>query len=424
MKKCTFVFYFLLICLNINAQINLVRNPSFEQYSRCPTGPDQIRNALYWSQIDTMGYSDTIWFDPLCSPEYCNSCSNPNGFIGVPQGGKYYHYSRTGNGMAEMMVYYDNNWSGGVESYQRDYVQGRFYSQLIAGKTYCVTFYVTLEQGSQYAINHLGAYIDNGAIDAGQDSVGCASPQTAFVPQIVEDSIINDTLNWVKVQGSYTATGNEKFITIGNFFDIEHTDTITRNLSGTRWYNGPGNVAWYLLDDVSVIAADAVANAGHGGITSPTGDSIQIGDTTGYLPCYWYACHGAHGSTGWVLIDSNTAGFKVRPDTTTRYVMVLDVCGNVSSDTAVVWVWPANVLMWKYANVLIYPNPAAGQLIVEGAVNCEVTLYNSIGQSFYKITMAESKEFIDIHLLNKGLYFIEITEPETGVRIVKKVIKE
>ncbi len=77
-----------------------------------------------------------------------------------------------------------------------------------------MTFYTTLEQSSAYAINHIGAYLDDGSIDGGQDSVGCAAPQTEYVPQVFETSIINDTLNWVKVQGSFVANGTEKFITI------------------------------------------------------------------------------------------------------------------------------------------------------------------------------------------------------------------
>ncbi len=105
---------------------------------------------------------------------------------------------------------------------------------LIQGQSYCVTFFVTLGQAFDYAVNHIGAYLDSGIIDTTKN---CGSPQTTHVPQIQILNIINNTLNWVKIEGSFTATGTEKFITIGNFYDKTHT-TYIPSISGGFGKNG------------------------------------------------------------------------------------------------------------------------------------------------------------------------------------------
>ncbi len=398
-------------------QINLVKNPSFEQYSKCPTTVNMIKSATYWQAIDSI-YPDTSIPAAVCTPEYCNTCDTTLLYseVSVPQGLWYYHYPRTGNGMVMIETYYDNSYL--PLAYQRDYLQGHLYKSLIAGKRYCVTFYFTLCQFSQYANNHLGVYLDNGAIDNGQDSAGCASPQTAFNPQIVEDSIINDTLNWVKVQGAFTANGTESFITIGNFFDIHHTDTVTRNHDYLPW-NTSNQCAWYLVDDVSVIAVDDSANAGPDKMMPYfSTDSVQIGDTTGYLPCYWYM--------DGVLIDSNKAGFKVHPDSTSSYVMQLDVCGRITYDTARVILFHEGINdpVGKLQRVIVFPNPNKGLLTVNGAGGCSLIVRDLVGSKVKQVFLQSSSQILDIGNVTPGIYFMEIASLETGEKIVRKVVKE
>src|SRR6202012_3141344 len=90
-----------------------------------------------------------------------------------------------------------------------NYVQGRLYKPLISGKSYCVTFYVKMAQQSGYAINHICAYLDDGLIDTTKPP---GAPQTQFLPQIDESALIDDTLNWHKVEGNFVANGTERFI--------------------------------------------------------------------------------------------------------------------------------------------------------------------------------------------------------------------
>ncbi len=395
MKKIVFIFL-LFFCNYSYAQINLVRNPSFEEHSGCPNSLDDISLANFWNGIDSAIYMT------YCLPEYFNICGI--GPSTLPNNPAFYHYPRTGYGMVGMMMYY--YYGSGIHAI--DYSQGHLFTHLIAGQSYCVTFYVVLARRSGYKINHIGAYLDDGTIDT---TTRCNYYQTEYSPQIVDTPVIYDTTNWTKIQGSFIANGTEKFITIGNFFDTGGTTHIP--------YIYPGYAAaYYLLDDVSVIATDAVANAGvDRATTTDATDSVQIGDTTGYLPCYWYA--------NGVLIDSNTAGFKAHPSITTHYVMELNVCGHVTYDTATVYVWTTGLNNSEILEAInIYPNPAKDNFTIEGALGCKVRIYNIVGQSFDKLRMTSNKETIDISGLSKGVYIVEVCDTETGMRVSRRVVKE
>ena len=138
--------------------------------------------------------------------------------------------------------------------------------------------FLNCEPVSGYATNHTDAYLDDGSIDT--IGYNCSLPHPEILPQIIDSFIISDTLNWVKVQGSFIATGNEKFITIGNFSDNLHTEHMI-----STWAVGPSS--WYLIDDVSVIESDNIPFAGND-TAIHTGDSVFLGPHEIALPYTWY----------------------------------------------------------------------------------------------------------------------------------------
>ncbi len=386
-------------------QVNLVRNGGFEQYSQCPTGYDQIRYANFWTSIDTN------WTLMNCAPEYCNSCATS--LVGVPNGQCYHHYARSGSGFAETRLFV--HVPSDSTFIERDYLQGQFIENLSDGKNYCITFYVILNQGSQYAINKIGAYIDDGSIDSGQNSNSCASPQTAFSPQIITSGNISDTLNWVKIQGRYTAIGNEKYITIGNFASQSEVDTISQ--LGVIWWCGESS--YYSIDDVSVIEGSTVANAGTSQWVSPGSDSAFIGIPDEGLPTTWYIAGNPN------PICYGTGGFKVHPDTTTSYVVTLDLCGNVTSDTVTVFVGRANVPIPSYLNkVNLYPNPTTHELHIDGATGCIIRLYDLVGRVVRILENAGIKQTLDMSTLPPGVYSLQVSDPVTGERLSRRVVKQ
>ena len=220
--KMLFLYCFtFLFTIAINAQPNLVPNPSFEVFSSCAP-----INVGYGGPCCPIG-----WDNPTGStPDYYNFSSSCNltGF----------QCPRTG----EAFVGFYALGEGPVGSFEiRDYVQIQLGGTLIVGKKYCVEFYVSLADMATVAVTQIGSYFSNTAISA------INMFHLPYTAQIVSPTgiFITDTINWVKVVGTYTAIGGEKYITIGNFNDAAHTDTINTTNTGQR-------SSYYYLDDVSV----------------------------------------------------------------------------------------------------------------------------------------------------------------------------
>ena len=406
MKKTIIIFLLSCAYVTTYAQLNFVLNGSFEQHRKCPFQPDLIEFANFWNAIDTSWVVESTTTPlPPCMPEYINSCSLL-GCCGAPVNGKFYQYPRTGDGMALSEVYYDFSVVG-YDFYS--YLQGRLNKHLIAGQSYCVTFYVNLANNSSYAVNKIGAYLDDGSIDT---THLCGTPQSQYTPQILDTNLIRDTLNWVKIQGSFIATGTEKFITMGLFFDSSHATIVPTGIGNDDGY--------YLFDDVSVIASDAVAYAG-ADTAIRAGDTAHIGAIMNGdgMPCWWYVL----GST--TPIDSSGT-IRVHPAVTTTYVVMMDLCGNITYDTVKVVVWPSLIMNYELGiiNVKVYPNPAADEMTISGAKNCDAVFYDITGRVILQSLINNDKEVINIEGLAKGVYFVEITDKETKEKVTKKLLKE
>jgi Secretion system C-terminal sorting domain len=424
----------LLTCSLSFGQINLVKNPSFEQYYACPHTNNEGTYCKYWTGIVDTGWYNIVPIDSFfeasgndCVPTYCNMCddtiADPSRDVTLPfcYSGHFNRFPRTGRGLMLVRLFALNNMycpsydpyfnSGNVYTY----LQGRLFHPLIAGRSYCVSFYVSLPSSYYpYAIGKIGAYLDNGSIDDGT-AAGCGWAHSMYTPQILNDSIITDSVNWTKISGAFTATGNESFITLGNFFDSSHLPYIPLALSPVGACR-----TWYLFDDVSVVATDALANAGIDSYTTLGGDSIWVGDSTGYLECKWYKIR----DTTLVLIDSNKAGFKTLPDTTTRYVMELEVCGHTTFDTMTVFIVPTGTKNLNYLNnIMVYPNPATKEINLDGAQNIDINIYDVIGKLLYSTRSFTSRCKIDVSSLNKGVYYVELIDTETGMKVVQRIVK-
>jgi Secretion system C-terminal sorting domain len=387
-------------CAALSAQVNLVKNPSFEQYLQCPNAFDQIRFAYYWSPIDTVST------DPVCSPEYCNKCSTLG--LAIPSNGYFYQYPRTGEGMVQMLMFNDIN----NNSYKRDYLQSRLYQGLIAGKSYCVTFYVVYEEISDYAIANIGAYFDNGGID-NTDSAGCALPQTTHIPQVENTTIISDTLNWTKIEGTFISTGTERFITIGNFKDKTHT----YYTAYSPWPGMGGGITCYLIDDVSVIASDAVAYAGHDTAIG-FGDSVYIGLHDEAMPCTWT-------KQGSATVIHDGAGMWVKPTVTTKYILKQTLCGVSTYDTVTITVWPQSVNNLTGSSFAkVFPNPVNNILhIYVLKPDLHYQLQNMLGITALQGELQQSESTLAIETLPTGIYLLELTDAE-GQKAVVRVVKE
>ncbi len=416
MKNIMFFLFVLYLPLAGKAQINLVVNPSFEYYTMCPDNFEGAKYAFPWTSLDTL-WAPPDWAHAWGIPDYCNVCSvyptYPNS--SVPLNGYFYHYPRTGAGMMQVNMFCEERLITGGPQQFRDYLQSRLSKQLISGKTYLVTFYVSSEGVSFYSCNNIGAYFDDGTIDTTHNP---GWTQTQYTPQIVETAIINDTavgdsMTWIRIQDTFTARGTEKFITIGQFTDQAHTNFFAIKDTSSS-LDLP---ALYLVDDVSVIDCGNIPNAGRDTLIT-LGDSVFIGSHELLIPYTWYVL----GSS--TPIDSG-GGFWAHPAATTTYVVEQNLCGIKKRDTIKVWVAPVGLseLHTAVNNVRVYPNPVVNELTIDGAKGLDVAIYDVVGKEILHSAITSERQVLDISALPNGTYIVQLIDKQTGMKVVRNVLK-
>lgn len=216
-KKQFYIFLFL-FSFGLQAQTNLVPNPSFEDTLACPITSDEIYDAIGWSS-PTSG-----------TPDYFNSCHTSPNDAGVPDNFFGNQMPFQGNAYAGFCLYQTPN--------SREYIQVKLDSVMEGGIDYCVSYYVSLEEVSGYAIKQIGMYFSSTSIS---NPIMTVLP---FTPQVENNFFISDTILWVKVTGMFKAIGGEQYLVMGNFKDDSNTDTskVSNN----------SNASCYYIDSVTV----------------------------------------------------------------------------------------------------------------------------------------------------------------------------
>ncbi len=242
----------LLFCGNTaNAQpaivraVNLIPNPGFESLNNCPSG----LNGIAFSPTYTYFPTATNWVAALKNglPDCFNSCATST-LVKVPTNNYGYSAPNSGNGYAGCYMYYATSTTD-----YREYLQTKLPVTLSATNYYYLTFFVKLSTyhtgGTLTAIDQLGVHFSVSQVN---DSV-----HNTFLPlsaDIVNRSgnYITDTTNWVKIEGIYTGTGGEQWLTLGHFKDTTALPSYT--LLGTATGT---NICYMYVDDVSIIDIDS-----------------------------------------------------------------------------------------------------------------------------------------------------------------------
>lgn len=206
-------------------------NPSFEDTLFCPTD-------VVGFQQDTVGAVG--WYSFRNSPDYYNSCHDTSiSHVSVPINIFGYQSASTGNAYIGMQCFFTTNF--------REFLGSELNSQLIIGQKYYVSLKVNCAVGGRWgispsngAVNKLGVLFST----VPYNSINGA-PLNNFA-HVYTDSIITDTLNWFKINGTFVADSAYNYIIIGNFFDDAHTDTLSI-FQIPNYFR-----AYYYIDDVCV----------------------------------------------------------------------------------------------------------------------------------------------------------------------------
>jgi hypothetical protein len=400
--KRIFLFCFILFYFIPKSQ-NLVPNPSFEQGYDCISG--RLDNAIGWyntnNGVGISAHMQVCQIDPWVNAprQYLSTCFQS------------YQTIRTGNAYSEFAIYTQT-----TNNDESKHPSVKLTDTLEAGKIYCVTYFVSMWNNAVYSIDKLGAlftptpfpYYITGTTTPSVVIAGQYTPQVVTPPGVV----FEDTLGWEEVSGTFTAVGNEAYLTLGDFF--LHSQHLIKNSYPTNC-NG---LADYYIDDVSVEVVE-IAKAKNDTLIMQ-GDSAVIGLNNSEAALFsWQPSAG--------LSCANCPNPKASPTITTTYTVTKTQCKSVTSDVITVTVSPVGIHELINANsIKISPNPATDVLNIDILTSHDVTKELSI-----KITDVLGKELvltdyqkqINISELETGIYFVSIIQGNKTL-VTKKIIKE
>ncbi len=276
---------------------NLVPNPGFEDLTTCPGDASLVNLAAPWIS-PTMGSTDLF---NTCAGGSCNTATP---WVCVPLNWTGEQMPHTGQGYAGFFV----TWSG--EENYREYVQAELTEPLVAGMAYTVSFHVSLADDGNMATSSIGAHLSVEPI-----TLAGTTPLTCCPAQVISEEIITDKENWTLITGCYTATGGERYITIGNF-------NLWQDSPNEQVTGGTTDHGFYYLDDVSVTEGGSLTGGVFGDdVIMCEGDSVVIDLTAPNTTVVWQ--------------DGSQEPMRVIVDGGIYWVDLTSACGTLS-DTLVI----------------------------------------------------------------------------------------
>ncbi len=393
MKKI--VVFCTLITHSLFGQVNLVPNPSFEQYTDCSGG---IGTIYPYTSLDG-------WYNPnTCTPDYYNNCW----MIPPPQN---WHYQiADGDGFVGIAAYDPTG------SNMRDYLSCQLLDSLQENTWYRVAFYTRVMRGlARFASNNLGIHFSDTALHANDPYVFNINTPPLLEAQVkyFNNEVISDSAHWTLVSGLYQAHGGEKFLTLGNF------NTDAQTTQGMEYMDGIVWQSYFAIDMVSVIPLDSLPE----GIPAYAGadttifinDTAFIGQKISNMPANWFTLAG-------VPVASNTAGVYVSPQETTTYVVTQTLNGVFSSDTVTVFVIGLGLEEQSQSRFSVFPVPNKGTFTVKGAFTAgtSIQVVSQEGKTIYKQEIQSSEKEVVINKnISAGSYMLVLTD-QTGVVLLRK----
>lgn len=244
---------------------NMVYNPSFEEYRRCP------------QRIDALGVMTAVdaWWQPTAgSSDYFNACGGRD--CQVPRNKMGFQDAHDGEAYCGIYC---------SQEHYREYLQTELRTPLLAGHRYRVSFWVCLADKSPHAVATIGALLTTERLEDSTWDVLMEREITDYnenksqsiavylTPQVInnKDSVLSDMRKWIEVSGEFTAEGGERFLTIGNFASFNHS-----NVHTTNSVNAILQGAYYYVDDVAVMPLDSTEISIESSDTPAVGDVVPM----------------------------------------------------------------------------------------------------------------------------------------------------
>jgi gliding motility-associated-like protein len=255
----------LLFCLPLYSQnldtFNYVPNGNLEDYTLCPDNMGQICRATFWD--DAMNCHG--------SSEYINSCSTDYNIHLI-----YTNQSpRSGNGYIGILL------NCGNPAYEyREFAQVALKNKLSTGKRYCAELYTNSSNHNRYVVGNISMYFSP-VKDTNLWLAGIHTPQVKN-----HSGLLSDTVNWMKVAGTFIADGSEQYLIIGNHETNANSTVMQVNYGLLDGY--------YFVDDVSVCECNFQFNLGNDTTLCP-GEELKLTASVSNGEFTW--SDGSHGNT-------------------------------------------------------------------------------------------------------------------------------
>lgn len=405
-SKCLIALATLFVfSLNGQQQIaNYISNGGFENTYNCFN--PILNNVKLWRSIDSSN-SAIVGVSGIC-------------LSSVPYASNTFQWPRNGNNYSTASFFCQPPINCPVNA-DRGYLRNRLKVNLIAGKTYCVKFYVNVSNASTYGISNIGAYFGDNTLDT---ITQCTKPLTYIIPQVENPltNVVTDTLGWALITGTFVANGTEKHCVIGNFKNDANTNKVLINPT-----NLPALFCDIQIDDVSCIPTDLPAYAGPDLWAIP-GQTVYIGRTQDVgidEACTWY------NMSNTLTPIANVAGMTLTVALSTQtYMVKQDICGIIKYDTVIVHASGLGNAELQYLNdnLKLYPQPANDFLSIETPVSDEglftrLSVCNAIGQAIREEELHFNNGSLKLSVadLPEGFYTLQFSTSK-GYTIKKSLV--
>jgi outer membrane protein OmpA-like peptidoglycan-associated protein len=208
---------------------NLAPNPSFEEHSYCPSNFNQgtLEIVTDWKQA-SKGTAD-----------YFNVCSK---VMGIPDNAFGTQEAKDGEGYLGLVAF-----APSTRNY-REYMQAKLDKKLGAGQKYCVSFYISLADKSEFIVDGMGAVFTKSLIkNPGQTYI----PRATHVTNPLKN-VLDNPSDWILLSDIYEADGGEQYITLGNFKSDRDNTIKKRNVKRDE-DEAPWIYSYYYIDQLSVL---------------------------------------------------------------------------------------------------------------------------------------------------------------------------